>query len=156
MDVQTGKRAFRAGSLDHDEIVTLLTRLQLASLLHAHPHLDNFQDPSIMEAEVEAETRIHELQLRVEELEKLREADHAELAALRESEQAAASELDRIKTENSSLAEEAAEAKESCKNAIQAKERAEEEKRELLDALARSDSDKQQLESEWAMTRDLF
>lgn len=101
-----------------------------------------------MEAEVEAESRIHELQLRVEELEKLREVDHAELAALRESEQAASSELDRVKEENSKLTEQVKEAQETSKNAIQAKEKAEAEKRELLEALSRSDSDKQQLESE--------
>jgi chromosome segregation ATPase len=101
-----------------------------------------------MEVEVEAESRIHELQLRVEELEKLREADNAELTALRESEQSAASELERVKEENNKLTEENKEAKESSKNAQQAKERTELEKRELLDALARSDSDKQQLESE--------
>lgn len=113
------------------------------------PHLAPTPEHSIMEAEVEAESRIHELQLRVEELEKLREADQAELAALRESEQTAASQLDSVKEENSRLAEQAREAQEISKNALQAKEKAEAEKRDLLDALARSDSDKQQLESEW-------
>ena len=91
-----------------------------------------------MEAEVEAESRIHELQLRVEELEKLREADQAELAALRESEQTAASQLDSVKEENSRLAEQAREAQEISKNALQAKEKAEAEKRELLARASKS------------------
>lgn len=99
-----------------------------------------------MEAEVEAESHIHELERRVEELEKLREADQAELTALKESEQNAVTELENLKEENSKLQEESREAKESSISAKQVKERTDAEKRDLLDALARSDGDKQRLE----------
>jgi TolA-binding protein len=101
-----------------------------------------------VEASVAEESQLHELQSRIDELERLHEADQIELRALRESEEAANSQLQDIKTENERLQQQSGDDKEAGKNAKQDRERVETEKRELLEALARSDGDKASLEGE--------
>lgn len=101
-----------------------------------------------VEASVAEESALHELQSRIDELERLHEADQIELRALRESEETANSQLQDIKTENERLQQQSGDDKEAGKNAKQDRERVETEKRELLEALARSDGDKTSLEGE--------
>ena len=103
-----------------------------------------------VEASVAEESALHELQSRIDELERLHEADQIELRALRESEEAANSQLQDIKTEYERLQQQSGDDKEAGKNAKQDRERVETEKRELLEALARSDGDKASLEGELA------
>lgn len=99
-----------------------------------------------MDDELASEARIHELEARVEELEALRASDSTELSALRDSEQAAHTQLDELKSSNEQLKQQQADHVSSSKGVKQEREKVEGEKRELLEALARSDADRQQLE----------
>ena len=99
-----------------------------------------------MDDELASEARIHELEARVEELEALRASDSSELSALRESEQAAHTQLDELRSSNEQLKQQQVEHASSTKGAKQEREKVEGDKRELLDALARSDAGRQQLE----------
>ena len=101
-----------------------------------------------MDAEIASEATIHELQARIEELERLHEADQLEVRSLRQSEEEASSLLRDSKAQGEQLKQQAVEHKEAARVAHNEREQIDIEKRELLDALSRSDSDRANVEGE--------
>ena len=101
-----------------------------------------------MEADLASEATIHDLQARIDELERLHEADQLEVHSLRQSEEEATSQLHDIKGHVEQLKQQDSESKEAGRVAKNERERIDAEKRELLEALARSDSDRVNLEGQ--------
>lgn len=100
-----------------------------------------------MEDELADEGRIHELQLRVDELERKNELNELEIKSVRENDEASNKRVEEVEREKEQLRKQSHKDREEAQAAKREREQAESEKRQLLEALARSDSDKAGLES---------